>query len=157
MSENVIWTETRGTEEIAAEIEHERKEREELLEGMARCSVCGGKGKIVEFGLEGNGVWVGCDRSAECSRYIEIHTAGWSVRECGEEGNKYNTGIYLWLRRVKRWFFERFGAENRRKVRENKEILVKNAELDAKRREIFGVEGRKKSRWWRKIWRKGKR
>lgn len=153
--EEMVWRETRGTEEIAAE---ERKERERIARiesGLAKCSVCGGGAKWRVFGLEGHGVWVGCDRSAECSEYIEIQTEGWSLEEVAAEWNRYNSGVFGIIRRMKRWIKKRFGA---RKRAENREKAAKRAKIEeerAKRAQIFGVEREKRAgRWW-KIWRKG--
>ena len=135
-----LWTVTRSAEEIAAEREAERKHAEELEAGLARCSVCGEAAKVVEFGLEGNGVWIGCDRSEECSRYIEMHEGGWSIEEAAAEWNRYNTGMYLVARRMKRWMRERFGAERRAERAREKQKRAKEAAERAKRREVFGIK-----------------
>ena len=151
IEDNGVWKETRSTEEIAAERERERTERRELESGLRRCSVCGGAAKIVEFGLEGNGVWVGCDRTAGCSQYIEIHTEGWSAAESAAEWNKYNSGVYLLLRREKRWYISNFGAEEWKEKRENREKMRKMRQEEERRREIFGIEGEKKVGFWRRV------
>ena len=150
-AEKGIWRETRGTEEIEAERRREESERAELEKGLARCSVCNGAAKIVEFGLEGNGVWIGCDRTEECSRYIEIHTEGWSIREVAEEWNRNNRGVNLVIRRVKRWFRERFGEEKRREKRKKREFLAKKRVEETKMREIFGISEGKKEGFWGKL------
>ena len=93
---------TKETAEIEAARERERQKRLALEMSAVRCGVCGMMAKIVEFGLEGNGVWVGCDRTEECCRYIEIHTEGWSAEECVAEWNRYNSGMFGWLRKMKR-------------------------------------------------------
>lgn len=149
--EHEIWVVTKETAEIEAEQRQEEAARRELETGLARCPVCGKTAKVVEFGLEGNGVWVGCDRTEECSRYIEIHTEGWSVWEVAEEWNRYNSGIYLLIRRAKRWFRLHFGAEKWQKKRENREKEAKKREKEAKRREIFGLEEPKREGFWRRI------
>ena len=146
-----VWVVTRETAEIEAKYKQEEAARKELELGLARCPVCKGAAKVVEFGLEGNGVWIGCDRTDECSRYIEIHTEGWSVWEVAEEWNRYNRGVYLAIRRVKRWIREHFSAEKRREKRENRKILEENRAKEAKRREIFGLEQPKKKGIWGRI------
>lgn len=152
-----MWKVTRETAEIEAERMAERMRRADIETGLRVCPVCRGPTRIVVFGLEGNGVWVGCDETDECSRYIEIHTEGWSIEEVAAEWNKYNSGIFLVLRRAKMWFRRHFGAEKRREKRENRQKLEEKRAKEDKMREIFGVErGKKPRRWWR-IWDLGKR
>lgn len=146
-----IWAVTRETAEIEAKRKREEAARKELEKSLARCSVCKGAGKVVEFGLEGKGVWVGCDRTSECSRYIEIHTEGWSAREVAEEWNRYNSGVYLVIRKIKRWFRLCFGAEKRRERRENKKIFEEKCVEEAKRREIFGIKRLEREGFWHKV------
>lgn len=150
-----LWKVTKGVEEVRREMAAEREKRERMVGGLVRCSVCGGAAKAVEFGAGGLGVWVGCDRSAECSRYIEIHTEGWSLEETAREWNRYNSGMFRVIRRVKRWLRERFGEQKRA---ENRLKLQKEAEIEAekaKRGAIFGVKAEKRGERWWKIWRKG--
>ena len=149
-----VWRESRGTEEVRAEIEREREERREVESGLARCSVCGGEAKVEEFGLEGNGVWIGCDKTAECRRYIEIHTEGWSIREAAEEWNRYNSGLYLLVRKLKRWISKRVGAERMRELREGRERKREEEAKKARLREVFGLNVGKKEGMISKI--KGK-
>lgn len=146
-----IWTVTRETAEIEAKQREEEAARRELEEGLAKCPVCGSKAKVVEFGLEGNGVWVGCDRTEECVRYIEIQTEGWSVFEVAGEWNRNNSGVYLLIREIKRWFRLHFGAEKWRKKRKNREIEEGNRKKEAKRREIFGLKQVKREGFWHRV------
>lgn len=150
-----IWTVTRGAEEIRREMAAEAERYSGLVKGLARCPVCGKEAKAVVFGAEGLGVWIGCDRSEECCRYIEIHTEGWSLEEVAAEWNKYNSGVFRWIRRAKRWLKLHFGAGKRV---EKAEMLKKKAKIEeerAKREQMFGVkrEKSKRKRW--KFWRKG--
>lgn len=145
------WAVTRGTEELEAERQTERAARLAIEHGLAKCPVCRGAARIVEFGLFGTGVWIGCDRTEECSRYIELHTEGWSIEECAAEWNKCNSGVCLVIRRVKKWFRERFGAEKRAEKRKIREEIVKNRAESERRREIFGVEKPKKRGFWSRM------
>lgn len=150
-----IWTVTRGAEEIRREVLAEAEKYAGLVKGLARCPVCGNEAKAVVFGAEGLGVWVGCDRSDECCKYIEIHTEGWSLEEVAAEWNKYNSGLFRWIRRAKRWFRRQFGAESRAEKAEILKKKAKSEEEKAKREQIFGIKrGNKCGGWW-KIWRKG--
>ena len=152
-----MWKVTRETAEIEAERMAERMRRADIETRLRVCPVCRGPARIVEFGLEGNGVWVGCDETDECSRYIEIHTEGWSIEEVAAEWNKYNSGIFLVLRRAKMWFRRHLGVEKRMEKRENRRKLEEKRVKEDKMREIFGVERGKKPRMWWRIWDFGKR
>ena len=150
-----VWHVTAETDELEREREQERVREERIRRGLAKCPVCGGEARMVIFGVGRNGVWIGCDRSAECSRYIEIHTEGWSLDEVAAEWNKYNSGVFRWLRRAKRRLIKLFGAENRAKKAEILKKEAKKEEERAKREQIFGINrGKKRGRWWG-IWRKG--
>lgn len=150
-----IWTVTRGAEEVSREVLAEAERFAKFVKGLAKCPVCGEEAKAVVFGAEGLGVWIGCDRSDECCRYIEIHTEGWSLEEAAAEWNKYNTGVFRLIRRAKRWIKKHFGAEKRAKEAEILKKIAKIEEEEAKRERIFGVNrGKKRRRWW-KFWRKG--
>ena len=146
-----IWEVTRETSEIEAKHRQEEAARKELELGLAKCPVCKGAAKIVEFGIAGEGIWIGCDRTDECSRYIEIHTEGWSVWEVAEEWSRYNSGVFLLIRRVKRWFRKHLGAEKRREKRENRKKLEEKRAEEAKRREILGLEPPKREGIWVRI------
>lgn len=132
-----VWTVTRETGEIEAKQREEAAARMEVALGLARCPVCRGFAKVEEFGIDGKGIWIGCDNTDECARYIEIHTEGWSIWEVAEEWNRYNRGIFLLIRKVKRWFRLHFGAEKWRKKRENRAKIEKKRVEEAKRREIL--------------------
>lgn len=146
-----IWQVTKGSEELEAERAAEEAKLREIECGLAKCPVCGRAARIVEFGLFGTGVWIGCDRTEECSRYIELHTEGWSVEECAAEWNRCNSGVCLVIRRVKKWFRERFGAEKRAEKRKNREEIAKKRAESERRREIFGVEKPKKRGFWSRM------
>lgn len=142
------WAVTRGTAELKAKLMAERAERLDMESRLRKCPVCKGATKVVEFGLFGTGVWVGCDRTDECSRYIELHTEGWSIEECVAEWNKYNSGLYLCARRAKIWFRKHFGAEKRAEKRRKKEEIARKRAEDERRRALFGVEKPKKRGFW---------
>ena len=150
-----VWKETGGEVAILERAAAERKRFAEIEGSLAKCPVCRYEAKAVVFGAEGNGVWVGCDRCDECSRYIVLHTEGWSLEECAAEWNRYNSGVFLFIRRAKIWFRRRFGEEKRWEKRKNREEMGKKRAEDAKRREIFGIEGGKGIRKWWQVWRKG--
>lgn len=152
-----VWTVTRGTEELERERAEENARRELIEKGLRRCPVCKGAAKIVEFGLEGNGVWVGCDRTAECSRNIVLHIEGWSIEEAAAEWNRYNSGIYLLLRKMKMWVERHLGARKRLENQQKREEEKRQRALDEKRREVFGIKNKPKV--WQKVlgWVKGRR
>ncbi|MGN0130720.1 MAG: hypothetical protein ACI4CE_07530 [Methanomethylophilus alvi] len=150
-----IWTVTRGAEEIRREVMAEAERFAKMVKGLARCPVCGREAKAVVFGAGGLGVWVGCDRSIECSKYIAIHTEGWSLEEVAAEWNRYNSGVFRSIRRAKRWFHLHFGAEKRVERKEKLKKEAKVGEEKAKREQVFGIKSvSKRGEWWR-IWRKG--
>lgn len=107
---------------------------------LVRCPVCGGEAKCVQFGIRSEGVWIGCDRSMECSRYIEVHLRGWSIEETARDWNRRNSGVCLAIRRIKGWFRKRFGAMAReeRRIKERKEL--EKREKEAKLKELFSVK-----------------
>ena len=152
-----IWTVTRGAEEIRREMAAESERYLRLVKGLAKCPVCGGEAKAVVFGAEGLGVWVGCDRSDECSGYIEIHGEGWSLEETAAEWNRYNSGVFGAIRRLKRRIRRLILVLKRVGEREKAEKMLKKEEERAKREQIFGIERVEKRRRWWKIWRKGNR
>lgn len=136
----VIWKVTKETAEIEAEERAKLEQVRKIVDGLARCSVCGGRARVKVFGLEGNGVWVGCIRSPECSRYVELHTEGWSLEECAAEWNWYNTGWRKVLRKCKVWCMRRWGRVARGEKEWAKKQEREKKEKDAKRREILGIE-----------------
>ena len=86
--------------------EEQAKERvlcRNAAEGLVRCTVCGGFPEVNVFGRDRFGVWVGCTRTVECSRYVEYHKDGWSVTETIADWNRRNSGIRGAIRRLKRW------------------------------------------------------
>lgn len=96
-----IWNEVRGSEELKREREGWDKRIKAIELGLRKCPVCGERVGVKIFGLEGNGVWIGCNKGVECSRYIELHTEGWSVEEVAAEWNRNNSGIRGMIRRAK--------------------------------------------------------
>lgn len=151
-SKKPLWVETGGERKVLENWERQRELVSRLTGGLAKCPVCKGDAKITIFGLKGNGVWVGCDRTEECSRYIERHTEGWSIEDTAQCWNHQNYGWRRWVRLVKRWFRLRFGAEERAKKRIKRELSAKKAAELAKRRERFGILPPKKAKKWWKVW-----
>lgn len=127
-----LWENERSVEEVKEEVEAEREREKQIIEGLARCPVCGEKAEAVSFGKFGEGVWVGCNRSAECSRNIEYHEEGWSLEEAAEEWNRRNRGIRLGIRKAKMWWEKRFGERARmlKKVAKESEERKKKFELE---------------------------
>ena len=153
----MVWKETRGTGELVREVMEAEERRRKKVEGMARCVVCNGAARAEVFGAEGRGVWVGCDRSPDCSRYIELHEEGWSLDEVMEEWNRWNGGVYRAIRKLKYWIWRAFSAEKRAERREKRCREAENGEKTARRCEIFGVEMGKRRSFWEKGWLKGNR
>lgn len=137
---NPLWRVTEGAKEYLDRAKMEEMRVEEIISGLKRCSVCGGEAVGTIFGLMGRGVWIGCDRSEECSRYIEMHPEGWSLEECAAEWNKWNGGWRRAIRIIKRKVREVIGREARAWRRIKREKMAKEAEDKAKRRETFGIE-----------------
>ena len=155
-----IWKVTDGAEKVIRKRELEIEKVRKIIEGLKRCPVCEGKAKLVIFGLGGNGVWIGCDRTERCARNIEYHEEGWSIEEVAAEWNRYNSGIYLIIRKVKQWIEFRYGrlARARRKVAE--ENRAKEMEKEDFMRKVFGIEEEKREKWYMRIlwkFRKGKK
>ena len=109
-------------------------------EGLARCLVCGAEAEIVVFGLEGNGVWVGCCKTGECSRFIEYHKSGYSISDTVKDWNRRNSGILGWIRRMKLWFRNNFGEVAAKKKREIQSEKKKKMDSEKKMEEIFGIK-----------------
>ena len=151
-SRNPLWVETGGEKRVLKAWEAKRELISRLTVGLAKCPVCKGAAKIVTFGLSGNGVWVGCDKTDECSRYIELHTEGWSIEDTAAEWNMRNKGWRKCIRQTKRWFRIHFGSEERAKRRRLRELKAEKAKELAKRRERFGILPPKKARRWWKLW-----
>ena len=152
-SEGKIWKETGGEVEYLARVAEEDRRQREILNGLKPCCMCGEEAKAIVFGLEDQGIWIGCDRSEVCRRYIEIHSEGWSLEECAEEWNKYNGGWRKYVRRIKGWVRSKVGMDARYARKIKKEKSRKEAAEREKRREVFGIKEGKKS-WFRKIFRK---
>ena len=150
-----VWKVVRETAEIEADLKAARERMQEIESGLARCSECGGKVGVHIFGQEGHGVWIGCDRSFNCSRHIEYHAEGWSIAEVAAEWNRYNSGVMKYVRKAKSWFWKRFGRINRQIKRYN---AAKKAEEKAKKaiiREVLGVKEGKREGKIKKILKKG--
>ena len=156
MGSESLWKETGGEKRYLSQKAKERARRREIEEGLAKCPVCGKGAKVRIFGLGGNGLGVGCDRSVKCSRNIEYHKEGWSLEEVAEDWNRRNRGIRLLIRRIKMWFEWKFGKEAKWEKQKRKEKARIKREIEKKRREIFGNKGRKRLIDRIKFWRKGK-
>ena len=107
---------------------------------LVKCPVCGGEAKCVQFGIRGCGVWIGCDRSMECSRYIEVHLRGWSIEETARDWNRRNSGVCKVIRNVKGWFRRHFGKWAREERRIKKQKMAEKAEKEEKLKELFGAK-----------------
>lgn len=117
----------------AEEIERHKK-------GLAKCLVCGSEAEIVVFGLEGNGVWVGCCKTGDCSRFIEYHKSGYSISDAVKDWNRRNSGILGKIRRLKMWFRNNYGEGAAEKKRIKREESEKKMAEERKMEEIFGIK-----------------
>lgn len=108
-----LWEVKRTAREIREEEEAERRAMVVRVRECERCPVCGKRAYGMIFGREKRGVWVGCDRSPECLRNLEIHLEGWSFEEVCDEWDRKNRGLNRWIRRMKMWWGKRFGAARR--------------------------------------------
>lgn len=152
-----LWTVTDGADKVVHAEKAWQERYAQIKAGLARCPVCKGAAEIVCFGLRGKGVWIGCDRTEACSRYIEIHTEGWSVEDTARDWNRRNSGIFKMVRLVKKWFFDRFGKVARAERRMRAEKSEKEAANMTKRRQVFGIKESGRAKWWRKFGKKGNR
>lgn len=147
-----VWRETGGEERARLERVNREMARKEIEWGLADCPVCGGRAKIVEFGMRKEGVWVGCARSAECARNVVLHSEGWSVLECAEEWNRLNSGIFLLIRRLKMWYAGRYGRIKRMERRCRWERAKEIERINRERGEFFGIEaGIKRRGVWKRM------
>ena len=117
----------------AEEIERHKK-------GLAKCLVCGSEAEIVVFGFEGNGVWVGCCKTDDCSRFIEYHKSGYSISDAVKDWNRLNSGIFGKIRRLKMWFRNNFGVVAAEKKRIKRAESEKKRAKERKMEEIFGIK-----------------
>ena len=153
MADNTIWRETGGEKDYFEAARARELAEAEMISGLARCSVCGGAARVVKFGRdlsgEYTGVWVGCDKTDKCARNIEIHTEGWSVKDTIADWNRFNSGMYRVIRKVKGWFRNRFGKVA---SAEKRVLHEKKMERAKKRTEMmiqFGIitKGKQKKGW----------
>lgn len=151
-SKKPLWVETGGEKRVLEARAAKEALLRKLTEGLARCPICKEAAKIVLFGLKEHGVWVGCDRTEECSRYVECHAEGWSIADTVGSWNLRNSGWRKWVRMGKRWCRLKFGAEERAKKRIIREFKAKREAEIAKRREVFGIIQPPKAKKWWKIW-----
>jgi len=151
-STNEVWRETGGEQKVLDALERQKELMEDLSDNLAKCPICCGRAKIVIFGREGNGVWVGCDKTGNCMRYIEIHTEGWSIEDTVRDWNWRNSGWRRCIRRAKGWYRVLFGREGRIQKRIKRELEAKKEAELAKRREVFGIIQPKKAKKWWKVW-----
>ena len=157
--EGAVWRVVRETSEIEEGVRRDEESWKVVEDGLVRCPVCGGAAKVVVFGMEGEGVWVGCDRSVECCRNIEIRSEGWSVREVAGEWNKYNSGVLGWIRRAKVWCLKRWGKRAKEWKEMEKARWAEEERVEKERERVFGVGrregGKREKKRWTRIWRKG--
>lgn len=121
----------------------------DLAEGLVRCPVCYREAEACLFGFENRGVWVGCNFSPECARYIEWHGPheGWTLTMAKKEWNRKNSGMAGWLRRVKIWFrLHGFGKREEEKAWEKRERAAKKAAMREKRRLAKEIMARKREK-----------
>lgn len=145
-----LWTETDGAVRALREEAEREAKLAHIKASLVRCPVCKGEAEMVRFGLRGRGIWIGCFRTEECSRYIEIHTGGWSIEDTARDWNRRNRGIRKWIRSLKRCLFNSFGRRKRAERRYERELEQKKEAEAAKRLEIFGISTPKgKKTWWR--------
>lgn len=132
-----IWTETGGEKEHQEKLQTVREEEIETVKGLARCPVCGGRAEAYKFGIEKNGIWIGCIRSSECARYVEYHNEGWSLYEVASDWNRKNRGVNKIIRRVKGWVRRKVGKGARiaRKIAKEQKKLKEEAQK--RREEVF--------------------
>lgn len=143
-----IWKEVKGVAETEAEREEQATKEVLFWLGLKRCPECGGEARVSIFGRDLEGVWVGCEATPYCAKYIEYRKEGWSIAEVVREWNKYNSGVYKVLRRIKRWFSIRYGADARYLKRRKKERKAKARKEEAVRALVYGVESSKKRKNW---------
>lgn len=152
---NRLWTVTDGAERDIRLLDESEAKIREITEGLAKCPVCKRPAKLVRFGFHNRGVWIGCDRTEECSRYIERHSEGWSIEDTAECWNRRNSGMRKAIRMAKRWFRVHFGSEVRAERRRKRELAAKKRAEIARRREVFGIIEPKKAKKWWKLWQFG--
>ena len=135
-----LWKVTDGAERVMRRERLKELHLQGVIARLAKCPVCGEAAKLVVFGRDGRGVWVGCDRSPECARYIEHHVEGWSIDDATACWNHRNRGLNWVIRKLKMWF-RRVFDKNERAEREKKREAAKKRELEkAERMKRFGVE-----------------
>lgn len=148
-----LWVETGGEKRVLEARTAQEALIRRLVGSLEPCPVCNGAAKIVSgYGLGGNGIWVGCDKTEECCRYIERHKEGWSIEDTVLDWNRRNKGWRKYIRGIKRWCRHHFGAEERTKRRLIREMAVKREAELAKRRELFGILPPKKAKKWWEVW-----
>lgn len=149
---NRLWTVTDGAEKDFRHLEEMETKVREITEGLAKCPVCKQPAQLVRFGHRNRGVWIGCDRTEECSRYIERHLGGWSMEDVAQCWNHRNSGLRKVIRMIKRWFRMHFGSEARAEKRRRRGLEAERRAEIAKRREVFGIIEPKRAKKWWKIW-----
>ena len=132
-----IWTETGGEKEHQEYLQRVREKEIETVMGLAKCPVCGGRAEAYKFGIDKNGIWIGCIRSPECARNVEYHTEGWSLYEVASDWNRKNRGFNLIIRKVKGWVRRKVGKGSRiaRKIAKDQDKQKKEAQK--RREEVF--------------------
>lgn len=143
-----LWKVSRSAKRVAEEEAAEKRKMVLRVRECARCPVCGKKVRGAIFGRKMRGVWVGCDRSPECARNIELHLEGWSFEEVCDEWDRKNRGLNRMIRKMKMWWENWFGEKRRRekemrrqrleRERRNREELKEV--MMREKRELEGVE-----------------
>jgi len=149
---NELWEETGGEKEYQR-LEEERKAKErEIEEGLARCSVCGEKAGIHKFGIDERGIWIGCCRTMDCTRYVEYHSEGWSIEDTARDWNRYNGGLFRVVRIVKRKISKVIGRREREWRRMEREEREKKIQSRNRLRELLGIKEKVVRKKWWKVW-----
>ena len=138
--ESGLWKVTDGAERVLRKERLRELHLQELIAGLARCPVCKREAKLVVFGRRGKGVWIGCDRTDECARYIEYHSEGWSIDEVAECWNHRNRGLNWLIRKVKMWFRGMFDEKKRAERAEKREAEERDLEEKEERLKRFGAK-----------------
>lgn len=135
-----LWKVTDGAERVLRRERLKELHLQRLIAELASCPVCKRAAKLVVFGREGHGVWIGCDRSSECSRYIEYHSEGWSIEEVAREWNFRNKGINRVIRQIKGWARRSFSGEYRAERAKRREEEAEKAAEKAEKKERYRVK-----------------
>lgn len=129
------------------------REGKVLSEELVKCPVCYRAAEVRQFGFENRGVWVGCNYSPECARYIEWHrpSEGWSLSMAKREWNRKNSGIFGLIRRAKIWLrLHGYLLSREEKAWESRERAKKKAERIEKLRLAKEISEREREKMRKK-------